>query len=319
MAAFISGEVTKFNWNDVVPVPQNDGPNPVAAIAYSAPYRELMDYFRAVLASNEYSERTLALTEEILQHNAANYTVWHFRRNAINAIGIDLSEELDFMDKFAGDNPKNYQIWHHRREVAKLLNKDGQRELDFTRNVFKVDPKNYHAWAHRQWALQHFDIWEDELEFVEALLQDDIRNNSAWNQRWFLVHNQHGPDTSLGAEQLQMELNFCMETMENTGVKTNESAWNYIRGLAFEHPSIQPTVLSRVQEFYENNTECVFAISLLADLYIADPYRSLQGIQESCALFALLVTLDPIRAKAWALRGKEAEALLVQARRKDME
>jgi protein farnesyltransferase/geranylgeranyltransferase type-1 subunit alpha len=36
----------------------------------------LMDLFRAVLRSGELSERVLELTENILDENAANYTVW---------------------------------------------------------------------------------------------------------------------------------------------------------------------------------------------------------------------------------------------------
>ena len=37
--------------------------------------------------------------------------------------------------------------------------------------------------SHRQFILQHFDLWHEELPFVEQLLQEDIRNNSAWNHR----------------------------------------------------------------------------------------------------------------------------------------
>jgi protein farnesyltransferase/geranylgeranyltransferase type-1 subunit alpha len=83
MSLFISGE--KHDWSDVTPVLQDDGPAPVAAMKYSAAYWELMDLFRTILASEEYSAKTVALTEENLTHNAANYTVWHFRRNAIKA------------------------------------------------------------------------------------------------------------------------------------------------------------------------------------------------------------------------------------------
>ena len=312
MSSFFSGET--YDWSDVKPVPQDDGPAPVAAIKYSSTYRELMNYFRAILVSEEYSARTVALTEEILTHNAANYTVWHFRRNAIKALDMDLGEEIDFMDRFAGDNPKNYQIWHHRREIARLRD-NCERELTFTQNVFEIDPKNYHAWAHRQWALRHFNVWDNELTFVEELMKKDIRNNSAWNQRWFVVHNRGV--AMLSTEQLQAEINFCFGVIDTSGVKSNESVWNYLRGLAFEHPSIQVAVLNQVQEFIEDNSACVYAVSLLADLHMAS--GTVQDIQEACGLFSLLVSLDPLRAKAWVRRGQEAEASLLEARAGEME
>jgi hypothetical protein len=44
-------------------------------ISYTA-VTELMDLFRGVVAKGEYSDRVLDLTEEILENNAANYTVW---------------------------------------------------------------------------------------------------------------------------------------------------------------------------------------------------------------------------------------------------
>jgi len=96
-------------WADVTPIPQDDGPSPVAAIAYTdecthqrrrlvsdAPARpdghvrrpltaslpspttdrEAMDYMRAVLAAREQSLRALALTERVLRMNPAHYPIW---------------------------------------------------------------------------------------------------------------------------------------------------------------------------------------------------------------------------------------------------
>lgn len=35
-----------------------------------------MDYFRAVIRTNEQSERVLLLTQDIIDMNPAHYTVW---------------------------------------------------------------------------------------------------------------------------------------------------------------------------------------------------------------------------------------------------
>lgn len=65
-------------WEDVVPLPQDDGgSNPLAAIAYTDEYSEAMSYLRAIMAKNEMSERALGLTDHIIDMNAAHYTVWY--------------------------------------------------------------------------------------------------------------------------------------------------------------------------------------------------------------------------------------------------
>ena len=38
--------------------------------------RDAMDYFRAIVAAEEHSERALELTEMIIRKNPAHYTVW---------------------------------------------------------------------------------------------------------------------------------------------------------------------------------------------------------------------------------------------------
>jgi len=64
-----------FDWTDVEPIPQDDGPRPVVAIAYTDAFREAMDRFRAILAKDERSPRSLELTSDVIALNPANYTV----------------------------------------------------------------------------------------------------------------------------------------------------------------------------------------------------------------------------------------------------
>lgn len=39
---------------------------------------------------------------------------------------------------------------------------------------------------------QEYKLWDGELEYVEELLEEDVRNNSAWNQRHFVISHTSG-------------------------------------------------------------------------------------------------------------------------------
>ena len=45
---------------------------------------------------------------------------------------------------------------------------------------------------YRQWVLKEFNLWDEELDFVDQLLLEDHRNNSAWNQRHYLISQTTG-------------------------------------------------------------------------------------------------------------------------------
>lgn len=97
----------------------------------------------------------MELTKNALKLNAANYTVWQYRRDIIQALNLDLEAELKYSEEVIVDNPKNYQVWHHRRVIVEWMN-DPSKELRLTEEVLSMDAKNYHAWQHRQWAIKTY-------------------------------------------------------------------------------------------------------------------------------------------------------------------
>ena len=53
--------------------------------------------------------------------------------------------------------------------------------------IMESDAKNYHAWSYRLWLIERFNLWKDEIEFVEfSIAYKDAGNNSLWSYRYFL-------------------------------------------------------------------------------------------------------------------------------------
>ena len=157
------------------------------------------------------------------------------------------------MDELAVKFLKTYQVWHHRRLLVSITRK-AKQELAFIQKGLKVDEKNYHTWSYRQWILAHFggtgnttitsttrsttsdenqldnSLWEGELDFIESMLISDIRNNSAWHHRFFVVWAcgiREGEENR--AHVLKRELTYVKHSISI--VPNNPAAWNYLRGI----------------------------------------------------------------------------------------
>lgn len=136
---------------------------------------------------------------------------------------------------------------------------DPARELAFVEATLDKDAKNYHTWAYRQWVLSYFGgwpgavpaadapgagkypaLWDGELAYTERMMERDVRNNSAYNHRWFCVFGRqlHGKaELPSDLEHLRdSEIAYVRCTHARFAWRqidrapNNASAWSYLRG-----------------------------------------------------------------------------------------
>ncbi|KAK4992611.1 CAAX geranylgeranyltransferase alpha subunit [Elasticomyces elasticus] len=314
-------------WADIEPIQQADqGPNPLAAIAYTDEYAEAMAYLRAVMARDEKSERVLRLTKDVIEMNPAHYTVWLYRAQVLFATHADLHKELEWLNETASQYQKNYQIWHHRQLIVSRLCPDPAssaatrgppfpgagidvdslvaKEISFVASMFDKDAKNYHVWSYRQWLVRHFGLWDKgELEFTEASIEKDVRNNSAWNHRWYVVNGKEGSEGVKEEKVREREIAFTKRQI--CLAPQNQSPWNYLRGILRKANLRFSTIQDFCVEFADLSKpegDDVFsshALDLLTDIYAMDEGRNEQA--KRCLLL-LKDKYDPIRANYWQYR-----------------
>ncbi|KAF8627329.1 hypothetical protein AX15_004403 [Amanita polypyramis BW_CC] len=301
----------KPEWADVVPQEQYEGGDPVAPIFYTAEYKDATDYFRGIVKKGEKSERVLELTEFIIRQNPAHYTAWQYRYETLLAINAPLDTELRLMDDLAIKFLKTYQVWHHRQLLVTLTRKP-KPELSFiTKALSSEDQKNYHTWSYRQWLLSCFndeeDLWSTELDFVDMMLTKDVRNNSAWHHRFFVVWASGVRDGEEDRERvLRRELIYVKQSVSLA--PNNPAAWNYLRGMLDHIKVPYSTVIDFVNLYaaaldpsrtdivdLENpppsndaRLPCVHAVEFLADIYERDGEN--QDIDQAVQLWKTLAT-----------------------------
>ena len=65
--------------------------------------------------------------------------------------------------------------------------------------------------------LSEFSLWEGELDYVALLITEDVRNNSAWNQRYFVVTNTTGFTDDVIAREIKSVFDFSMSCFIGAG------------------------------------------------------------------------------------------------------
>ena len=162
-----------------------------------------------------------------------------------------------------------------------------------------------------------------ELTALDLLIQDDVRNNSAWNHRYFVCFGLdelraiEGSESGIRKDVLESgglvvdeeiverEVNYAKDHI--AWAPQNASPWNYLKGV-LKRAGIP---ISDMQVFCEGfvggkgadlwgeNVRSSMAVDWLSDIYReGDPERSRECLR------ALGGKWDPIRRKYWEWRAK---------------
>lgn len=311
-------------WDDVIPIPQNEFEGALAQIAYPDDYAEAVSYLRAVMVAEECSPRCLRLTDHVISMNPAHYTVWLYRFKIISTLKLPIPDEITWLNKVALANLKNYQIWNHRQslmeyyypaieEDAATVRALARSETEFITKMLDEDAKNYHVWSYRQYLVKKLSMWTlSELRSTQNHIEEDVRNNSAWSHRFYIIFSDPtestpgcGPtqhDPKIPESTLNREIGYAQEKIALT--PQNQSPWNYLFGVLAKGGR----KLATVQEFAEQyvsklgeddeDVRSSHALDLLAKVY----HETGENDKAELCLRRLSEKWDPVREGYWKYR-----------------
>jgi len=311
-------------YDDIIPIPMEEPESALARIAYPDFYAEAISYLRAVMVAEEYTPRCLRITEHVISMNPAHYTVWLYRFKIIQVLDLPIPDEIEWLNEVALNNLKNYQIWHHRQllldhyypKIAdddEAVKKLAKSEIDFVNQILAEDTKNYHVWSYRQDIVAKLGIWTvAELGSTQNMIEDDVRNNSAWSHRFYLVFSDPSQSTkdALPTEHdpkvpesvIERELKYTRDKILLS--PQNQSSWNYLRGVlrkAGRGMSTEEDFASQFAECLGEEGEKVtssHALEMLADASVETG-----NVEKARLCFMRLAkTWDPIREGYWQYR-----------------
>lgn len=230
--------------------------------------------------SNDYIVADLELAASLGGDNPKNYQIWYHRRALLERSLVSSVSNNDTKTSSV-DNNNNYG----RRQQQFLNYVPG--ELEYLQTVLRADGKNYHAWSHRQWIVatatachnnanrqeekqepdenddvdDNQKLWNSEIDFINDMLYRDVRNNSAWNHRWFVQHlggfgvgtaKQHIKGAVLSPAMATEEMEYALSAASVDPY--NESCWVYFAAVlkeqvnCLEDASLVVALLTKSQE-----------------------------------------------------------------------
>ena len=147
------------------------------------------------------------------------------------------------------------------------------------------------------------------------MIEQDIRNNSAWNQRWFVCHRGKSGNHPLSLEEARREADFAIEEGARLD-PYNESPWRYLIGVLREQQRAQgKDVFDGLLMEYQVRAEALSSVLITAN---RDPdtcvnmtsaridLLEMDGTKDSLNTAIVLVEglakeHDVVRTKYWSL------------------
>jgi len=280
---------------------------------------------KLVVALKKDLREECEFVRQMALENPKNYQIWHHRRVIVEMLGDGSLEGAFTQAAFNAVRPAIH--CRDSRDRSAAPRPTAQRQRGEVREGLKIiclqDSKNYHAWSHRQWAVKHFELWDGELAFVDQaspalllvlslvlpcspflrvadlaphpwqLLDTDIRNNSAWNQRHFVVANTTEGGAQAAAEQ---EIAYAKGRILQT--PCNDSAWNYLRSYAMPRKEAWAETAAFCEAVMEQEPRCWQAMDLLVHVCLK---MGAKGDLEKAARLCddLAGRADTVRRKYW--------------------
>ena len=190
--------------------------------------------------------------------------------------------------------------------------------------------------------LNSTELWSSEIEYSHSKILSDPRNNSAWNQRWFALHEgkiasvyaeDRGSVLSLEKAKEEASYALCGADVD----PFNESPWRYLVGILMEQWRVAKRggdaddivkVTGLIQENIgkirgmklaweehppSNDHPSGSSASLLSALVdLLEIFTDAKELlTEAIALLGELMLEDPVRRKYWLKREKEISKRLV--------
>ena len=152
----------------------------------------------------------------------------------------------------------------------------------------------------RQWLVNHFDIWEQEQEECLKLIQQDCRNNSAWNQLYFCVSRTININPNLMDSIIEKQVSYAVELISME--PDNECPFNYVNGLLIlTKKSLEdfPNLKILLQTLANGGNRFSLGLLLTYSTFNVELFKNYAE---------KLIEADPIRKNYWQYRLNSIQA-----------